>query len=61
MVVPPDCFAGVNVALHVVLERSVVDSAGLFANEAWLVQYISAMDTFGIDSDDVSVRELVGR
>ena len=35
------CLASVNVTLHVPLERIVVDSAGLFANESWLVNYIT--------------------
>ena len=49
------CLAGVNVSLQVVLERSDVDSAGLFANEISLVRHIRAKDTFGNASDDVSV------
>ena len=40
--------------IHDVLERSVVDSG------IWLEQNFDATDTFGTDSDDVSVWELVG-
>ena len=42
-------FAGVNVTLDDVLERSVVDSAGLLVNETWLVQYFSAMEMSSAD------------
>ena len=38
--------------------RKCRGSAGFFANETWLEQYINATETFGIDSDDVSVWEL---
>ena len=59
IVVPLDnttlSYADVNVTLHDVLERSVVDSAGLFANETMLETYFKAMETPGVDRDDVSV------
>ena len=47
-----------SASIRVVLERSVVESAGLFANETWLEQYIDAMKAFSADRDDVSVCEL---
>ena len=44
----------VNITLHDVVERSVVDSAGFNANETgW--KNTRATETFGADSDDVSV------
>jgi len=46
--------------LNVATERSVVDSAGLVANETWLEPYFKAMETPGADRDDASVRERVG-
>merc|ERR1712135_180095 len=52
--------ADVNVALHDALERSVVDPTGFFTDETWLEQHFCATETFGADSDDVSVWELVG-
>ena len=51
---------GVNVTLHDVLERSVVDSAGLLVNETCLVQYSSAKEMSTADRDHVSVWEHVG-
>ena len=48
--------ADVNVALHVAVERSVVDSTGSF-NEIWLEQHFHVKETFSVDSDDVSVCE----
>jgi len=63
MVVPLDkrhgvqIFACVNAALHVALERSVVDSTGSFTNEIWLEQHFHVKETFIVDSDDVSVWE----
>ena len=54
-----EIFAGVNAALHVALERSVVDSNGSFTNEIRLEQHFHVKETFSADSDDVSVWELV--
>ena len=51
-------FSGCQRRIRVVLERSVVESAGLFANETWLEQYIDAMKAFSVDRDDASVCEL---
>ena len=48
-------FADVSAAHRVVLERSVVESAGFFADETWLEQYIDAVEPFSVDRDDVSV------
>ena len=42
------------------MERSVVNSAGLFAFETWLVQNFHATETFSVDSDDDSVWEQIG-
>ena len=60
MAVPPESTswhtnsAEINVALREVVERSVVDSAGFNANETgWKNTRVT--DTFGADSDDVSV------
>ena len=47
--------ASVKVSLQVVLERSDVGCACLFADEIWLVSNIRTKDTFGNDSDDVFV------
>ena len=33
-----------SVTPHVLMERGVVESAGPFANETWLVQYFSAIE-----------------
>ena len=44
-----------SVTLHEAYERSVVDSAGLFANETLLVQYFSAVETSIAARDDVSI------
>ena len=52
-------FAGVNAALHVALERSVVDSTGTFTSEIWLEKYFHVKEKFSVDSDDVSVWENV--
>ena len=41
-------------------EVSWESAAGSFTNEIWLEQYLSVMEKFGADSDDVSVWELVG-
>ena len=38
--------ADVNVALHVALERSVVDSTGSFTNEIWLEQLFHVKESF---------------
>ena len=48
-------FAGVNAALHVALERSVVEPAG----EIWLEQHFRASRNVRRDSDDDSVWENV--
>ena len=52
--------ADVSVILHEAHEGSVVESAGLSANETCLVQYFSAMETSSAARDDVSVWEHVG-
>ena len=52
--------ADVSDAIRVVLERSVVESAGFFAEETWLEQYVDAMETCGTDRNDLSVWELKG-
>ena len=52
-------FACVNTALHVALERNVVDSTGSFTNEIWLEQHFHVKETFIVESDDVSVWENV--
>ena len=52
--------AGVHVTLHVALERSVVESAGFFANDTWMEKHFRSTETFGPIKDDVSVWELVG-
>ena len=41
-------------------KRNVVESAGLFINETWLVQYFNAMEKLSADGDDVSIWELAG-
>ena len=46
------------VALHVAVERSVVDSTSSL-NEMWLEQHFLIKETFIADSDDVSVWELI--
>ena len=46
--------ADVNVTLHDVVERRVVDSAGFFANDTWLEKHSRNGNVRG-DSDDVSV------
>ena len=53
--------AGVNVTLHVALERIVVDSNGSFTSEILLEQHFHVKETFSADNDDVSVWELVER
>ena len=45
--------AGVTASHFVLYLKSVVESAGFFANEAWLEQYFRAPETFGAKSDDV--------
>ena len=52
---------GCNVTFYVVQGRSVVDSAGSFIIEIWLEQHVHATETFGADSDDVSIWELVDK
>ena len=47
-------FADVDVALHDVVERRVVDSAGFFANDTRLEKHSRNGNVRG-DSDDVSV------
>ena len=47
-------FAGVNVALHVALERSVVESANSGTSETWLEHCIRETDAFAANSEDVS-------
>ena len=51
--------ADVNVSLHDVVERSVVEPAGFFTNETWLDKHFHATETFGAINDDVSVWEVV--
>ena len=52
------CVKIVNVTLHDAVNRSVVDCAGMKANEtAW--KNTRATETFGADSNDVYVREHV--
>ena len=41
--------AGVSVAFHNALGRSVVDSAGFVVNETLLEQHLRATETFGSD------------
>ena len=48
-------FADAQVTLHVALERSVVDSAGLCIRETLMEQYFPATTTFGANSEDVIV------
>ena len=52
--------ADVSVSFNVDLERSVGDSASFFTDGTRLEQHLRATETFGADSDDVSVWELVG-
>ena len=42
-------FSGCQRRIRVVLERSVVESAGLFAGETWLEQDIDAMKAFSAE------------
>ena len=52
--------ADVSVTFNDDLERSVGDSASFFTDGNRLEQHLRETETFGADSDDVSVWELVG-
>merc|ERR1719379_957447 len=52
--------ADVHITLHDGLECSVVDTTGLLSNEAWLEQHLWAAEALVADSNDVSIRQLIG-
>ena len=53
-------FLRMSTLRFMMLVRSVVESAGTFINEVWLEEYFRAVETFSVNSDDVSEEENAG-
>merc|ERR1711904_160567 len=53
-------FANIHIALHDGLECGVMDTTGLFPNEAWLEENFRAAEALIANCDDVAIWKFVG-